>query len=609
MEGSTTEGSGIKFGVLGPLMLRCGNGDVDIAPGKQRTVLALLIARRNTVVSLDGLMEELWPESPPRSATSNIRTYVSALRRSLGQDRALLDTCGDSYILRVAEGQLDMSRFDRNATQAREALRRGVVAEAVRRYQDALRYWRGEPLQGVPTGPVLRSYVTALKETWISAREGLLEAEYRAGNNEVAGQLRNLLIAHPSRESAWVMLVRVLNDSGDRAGALATYQQARQSLAATLGLDPGPDLQAVHREILAGKPHFTGIPGLNRQDSRRVTTVPRQLSLSPAVLVGREAGLSWLRGALTQSYGEESRRKARPRMVALHGPGGVGKSALAVAAAHLVAADYPDGQIYVDLQGDSRGMLPLDPVDVLGRFLRALEVPEARVGYDVGEAAAWFRSSTAERRVLLLLDNAAGPEQVRPLLPAGPGCAVLVTSRRPMSALDGVTSLPVGQLSVASGVEMLRQLVGPAQVDQHPLAARTIVDLCGHLPLAVRIIGLCLACSRGWDLPEAAARLQHARSRLNELDLDDLEDAGTAFGDIEALYRRAGCETAAVRCAGWAVQEAQQIGASLELDDVRKLGAVLWLCGDRRADQVLRCADETDDPSALGQAQSQGARS
>lgn len=514
------------------MLLRCTDHSAEISAAKQRAVLALLIARRNTVVRLERIIEELWPGRAPRSATANVRTYVSALRRSLGSDRDRLTTITESYLLRVADDELDVVRFEREAARGRIALREGAVDEAVFRYREALRLWRGEPLQDVPAGPTLQPYVTALAAARVDARECLLEAELLAGEVDAAVGLRRFLVEHPARESAWCMLIRALYASGDRVGALEAYQQARHGLVTTLGLEPGPELEAVHREVLNGTPHATR---LRSRRTRGAVMTPRQLPLAPAVLVGRDVELELLRKELAEEGRPDPAAQHGPRIVALYGMGGVGKSSLAVAAAHHVAADYPDGQLYIDLRGSSPGVRPLEPAEAVGRFLRALGVSEEHISPDASEAAAWFRSTTAGRRVLVVLDNAVDVEQMRPLLPSGPGCSVLVTSRRALTTLDGALRVGLGELSREAAIELLRRLAGRERTERHPEAAEEIAELCGRLPLAVRVAGFRLARNPEWDLPEAARRLRRARSRLDELGLDDLDVRSTFEVGYQAL--------------------------------------------------------------------------
>lgn len=499
----------VRFGLLGPLLVRVG-GPVALTAAKQRTVLAFLISRRNTPVPLTRIVDELWPERSPESAVQNARTYISAIRARLGPERDRLTTRGGAYRLAVDDDEVDTAVFEAEAAAARSALRAGDVAAAVDQYEAALALWRGDPLQDVAAGPALSAYGTALTELGVTAREEYLRARFQYGAvTEAVAGLRRLVAEHPLRESGWHALVTVLYRGGDRAAALEAFQQARACLAEGLGLDPGPELTALHRQMLQGA-----------AAARPRRTPPRQLPRPLSVLVGRERELAAVARGLT-------RPSATSRIVAVHGLGGVGKSSVAIAAAHAVSRAFPDGQLYVDLRGAAAGSTPLDPAEVLGRFMRALGVSEQQISPDVGETAATFRSRTATRRVLVVLDDARSAAQVVPLLPAGPGCAVLVTSRNRLDALDGVTHLRLDSIDLAAAVELLAALGARTRVEREPEAARDLARLCGRLPLALRVMGTRLARHPATRLREVADALGRTQSRLEELGFEHLSVAAT----------------------------------------------------------------------------------
>jgi DNA-binding SARP family transcriptional activator len=499
----------VKFGLLGPLLVRLET-PVEVAAAKQRTVLAFLIARRNTPVRLARIVDEVWPERTPDSAVHNARTYISAIRACFGSERDRLTTRGGSYRLAIGDEEIDTALFESRTSAARSALRAGDVSLAVDRYEDAFDLWRGDALQDVTTGPALSAYGTALTELGTKAREEYLRAQLQMGAvSEAVAGLRGLVAEQPLRESAWHGLVSALYEAGDRAGALDALAQARTCLAEGLGLDPGPELTTLQNQVLRGT-----APG------RSPAMAPRQLPRPLSILVGRERELAALRGALT-------RPSSSSRIVALHGLGGVGKSSVAVAAAHELAGDFPDGQLYVNLQGASTGSAPLDPAEVLGRFMRALGVPEQRISPDVDETAAAFRSRMAGRRVLVLLDDARSAAQVLPLLPAGRGCGVLITSRSRLDTLDGVEHLHLNTISPDAAVELLAALGSRARVDRDPAAARDIARLCGLLPLALRVMGTRLARHPAAGLRQIADALDRAQSRLEELGHAGLSVAAT----------------------------------------------------------------------------------
>ncbi|HET8658483.1 MAG TPA: BTAD domain-containing putative transcriptional regulator [Micromonosporaceae bacterium] len=500
---------------------------MEVTAAKHRTVLALLISRRNTPLSRQRLVVEVWPEHPPRSAVENVRTYVSAVRGLLGAERGRLTSCQGSYRLEAHDEEYDVGMFLAGVRQARSAQEAGDLPLALDRYAAALALWRGDPLQDVPAGPSLRAYGAVLAESGAQAREEYFEALFRSGEVEqaVAG-LRQLLADHPTRECAWHRLVSILYRSGDRVAALTSYQTARDHLAEGLGLDPGAELVALHQQILQGVP--LGRPG---------RPPPRQLPRSPGLFIGRQAELRHARQVLR-------RRCEASVIVGIHGLGGVGKSTLALAVAHAVAEHYPDGQLYVDLQGSSPGARPLEPVEVLGRFLRALGAPEEQISPDVNEAAAVLRTCMATRRMLVVLDNAASVGQVVPLLPAGRGCAVLVTSRQPLDILDGVDRIHLSALAEAEAVELLGSCAGRQRVAEEPEAALEIARLCGLLPLAVRIIAIRMARRPDGQLRDIADRLAQNQYRLDELGCGDLDVRSTFDVGYQALSAQAGAEQA-----------------------------------------------------------------
>ena len=303
--------------------------------------------------------------------------------------------------------------------------------------------------------------------------------------------------------------------SGRQAEALEVYREGRRLLVEELGLEPGPDLQRLQRAILTGDPDLdppaaaTGGVGVAAPEP-----VPRQLPPDVASFTGREPELVQLDRALAAAG-----RDGPVVISAIEGTGGIGKSALAVHAAHRLAGRFPDGQLYVDLHGATAGLQPLAPLEVLGRFLRTLGAEPAAVPADLEEASAAFRSRVAGRRLLVVLDNAVDAAQVRPLLPAAAGCGVLVTSRQLLASLDGATHLHLDILPAGDATQLLGRVAGEQRVAAEPQAAAEVARLCGYLPLALRIAGARLAARPGWPLAALAERLADAQRRLDELEV------------------------------------------------------------------------------------------
>ncbi|WP_433318424.1 AfsR/SARP family transcriptional regulator [Micromonospora sp. CA-269861] len=523
----------LRFQLLGPLRIAAAGRVVPVGPQKQRALLAALLLSANERVSLDRLTGELW-DQPPDSAVANLRTYASGLRRllseldggSAGGDRLVSSAAG--YQLRVDPGELDLHRFQTATEQGRAALVGGDHETATVRFREALDLWRGRPAEDVRAGPELAARITLLEEQHLSLVEELIQARLALGEHAaVTGELRLLLATHPYRERLRHQLMLALYRSGDVPAALSTYAETRAVFADQLGLEPGADLSRLHQAILRRAPELslpdTGsnpvdeqpAPGPGNQPSP--VEPPRQLPPDPAAFVGRADELRDIERACVPA----TRSRTGPAVVVLHGPGGVGKTTLAVRAAHRLASHYPDGQLYLDLHGGAPGVPSVEPLAALGQLLRALGVPARDVPLELAEATARLRSETAARRLLIVLDGADGAQQIRPLLPAGPHCAVLITSRRPTSTLDALR-LRLDRLSDAEARQLLDTLSGDGRAAADPAAAARLVLLCDGYPLALRIAGARLAARPDWSVGVLADRLDNERERLDELRADDL---------------------------------------------------------------------------------------
>ncbi|WP_186315508.1 AfsR/SARP family transcriptional regulator [Catellatospora sichuanensis] len=489
----------ILFRLLGPVALGRSGNPGGITVPKVRCMLAVLLLDADRVVSLERLTDELWGDQPPRSAVANLRSYALALRRALaaaGIDPDRLATTPGGYRLHVTHGEYDVSVWQSLAGEGTAALAEGRVRDAVTRLGRALDCWTGPALADVPVGPALAARATALDELRTAHTEDLLEARLLSGEGiALVTPLREHIAAYPTRERAYGQLMRVLYTTGDAAAALDVYQQARQVLAEELGLEPGDGLREIQAAVLRRDPALAS--GRGNAEVR-----PRQLPPDATDLVGRERELVRL-----------SEVTARVRNI--HGPGGVGKSALAIRLAHALAEDYPDGQLYLDLQGSNPRLTPLDPGDVLRRFLRALGTPDDDTPADTAEAAAMFRTQLAGRRLLVLLDNAVDAAQVRQLLPGTPHCLVLVTSRRALTSLDSAALLPLDVLDEADALRLLG-----SRADAQ--AAQQLAALCGRLPLALRIAAARLDARPDWSAADLVERLVDERGRLDELHTDDM---------------------------------------------------------------------------------------
>ncbi|WP_327086195.1 AAA family ATPase [Nonomuraea sp. NBC_01738] len=511
--------------LLGPVTASSGSGDLLLGPPRQRAVLTMLASRPGRVVPMGRLIAGLWAGDPPRTAEQSVYTYVSGLRRALEPGRArraqaaLLSAAAGGYSLRVRPDQVDASLFAGRVEQARRLQESGQHREALQAAEAALALWRGTALSGVP-GPFADTERARLDELRLTALERRAGSLLRLARPEEAlSFLDDLTRRHPLRERLRELLMLALLGCGRHAEALEVFEQGRRVLREELGADPGPRLVRCYELVLRGGIEHGSPPDAGDGDGRlprgdRTAVVPRQLPRDLLGFVGRETEIAELVAPLAPAG------DAPPGpLVVITGPPGVGKSALAVRVAHRVAARFPDGQLHVNLRGATPEVAALTPLDVLGRFLRALGVPPASVPADLDEAAALWRSSLYGRRTLVLLDDAAGLDQIAPLVSAPLGTAFLVTSRETMAAGDDCVQLHLGRMPDAEAATMLARLAGVERVAADPAQTARLVRLCDGLPLALRVAGARLADRPEWDVAVMTARLGDERTRLGELEL------------------------------------------------------------------------------------------
>ena len=522
----------VQFRVLGPLEVRARDGrPVRLGAAKHRILLSVLLLSANRPVGVDRLVEALWSTRPPRSAASALRTYASALRGALGLAGGdgvpgLVGLHG-GYQIRVDPAELDLLVFEELATDGHKVLAGGDPQAAVDRLQRALALWRGAPLEDVPTDAALEPERARLEELRLTALEASIEARLALGQHaELVAELRGLAAANPLRERLRAMLMLALYRCGRQADALVAYRQLRTDLVEELGIEPSPQVSRLHTQILSASPELDAPP---RPPAAVTVPVPRQLPADVSGFTGRRAELTRLGNVLHPAEGPGT-----VPVCALDGTAGIGKSALAIHAAHQVADRFPDGQLYADLRGSSADRLAVTPLVVLERFLRALGVAGPESG-SLEEAAATFRAATATRRLLIVLDNARDAAQVQPLLPATPGCAVLVTSRQVLATLNGATHLHLDVLSAAEAVILLGRAAGNRGLAAEREVTATVARLCGYLPLALRIAGARLAVRPTWPVRALAERLSGAQRRLDELEVGDLGVRASFQVSLQAL--------------------------------------------------------------------------
>ncbi|MFI5496681.1 BTAD domain-containing putative transcriptional regulator [Actinoplanes sp. NPDC051859] len=482
----------VELRLLGAVEAQAGAERLQLGPRKQRLVLAVLALEVNRAVPVDRLVDLAWPVAPPRTAGHAIQVCVSGLRGAFaGRDGIEIRTEGPGYLLDTDPQRIDVHRFRALLAQAGDA----ACDEARTALLDqALGLWGGAPLHGVATPEVAHRLGAGLVESRLAAIEDRLDAGLRLGRHrELVDELTDLTATEPQRERPATQLMLALYRSGRPADALGVARATRQVLADQLGLDPGLPLQRLELAIM-------------RQDPALAWSAPAPKHTVPAQLPGRVAGFAGREAQLAE-LDELLAAGERSAIVIIGGTAGSGKTALAVQWAQRHRERFPDGQLHINLNG--YGGSPVQPAQALATFLRALGVPAEQVPVDVIEAEALFRTLVAERRLLVLLDNAACPDQVRPLLPGGAHCVTLVTSRDRLTGLiarDGARPLTLGELTPSGAAELLTGLVGARAVDD-PAATAELARLCGHLPLALRIAAAHLLCRPRRPAAELVAEL------------------------------------------------------------------------------------------------------
>jgi DNA-binding SARP family transcriptional activator len=517
------------------------HGDEEVSPGppRQCALLAVLAARANRVVSRGELIESLWGRNPPASADAGIYTYIAGLRRVLEPGRAVRGTdsvlvsSGSGYTLRLDPGGLDATVFEGCLNQARTARMQCDLDAASAALSRGLGLWRGTALAGAP-GPFAEAERRRLQELRASAAEERAEVLLAAGkHDEAVAELTALVAAYPLRERPRGLLMIALYRSGRQADALAVYLEGRRVLVDDLGLDPGSELKRIHEQVLAMDPALdegTGTPAPDAPAEPGRPTgpgrpagpppdVPAQVPLEVAGFAGRAAELTALEALIPRGIGQT----AVP-VVLVTGTAGVGKTALAIRFARRAAVHFPDGRLYVNLRGFDPSGSPMEPADALGGFFHALSVPARRVPESLDAQTGLFRSLLEGRRMLVVLDNARTADQVRPLLPASPGCMVVVTSRSPLAGLvaaEGARPLALGVLTEAEARQVLTGRLGAAPVAAEPQAAGELIRLCAGLPLALSVASARAAGSPALSLAELVTELGDAGIRLDALDVGD----------------------------------------------------------------------------------------
>ncbi|MFI9237154.1 BTAD domain-containing putative transcriptional regulator [Streptomyces sp. NPDC053079] len=511
--------TGLSFALLGPVRAWYDGTPVALGQSRPREVLAVLLAAAGRTVSPALLVDGVWDEGErPARAEHSVRTHVWRLRRALARHTAepVLVTVGGGYALRVPAPAVDAWAFERALARAEEIRASGGPAEQAREVlSEALELWTGEPLAGL-NGPHAR----ALRDRLAQVRRSLLEArltlDAELGDRpRLAAEAGALVMEHPSSQRLRAVQMLALYRAGRQAEALGVYEDTRRYLGTELGhlppaeRTPCEELTALHRRILCSD------PSLRLPEADPPPRAPGRSTFPSGIsgFTGREEQVRELAGMLTQPDA------SAVVVSAVNGMAGVGKTTLAVHTAHGLADAFPDGRLYADLRGADAE--PLRPHAVLDGFLRELGTAEKDIPEGADERVALYRSLLADRRMLLLLDNAASCEQIRPLIPGAAGCAVLVTSRAWLTGLPGARHLRLDVLHPTEALDLLRRTVGHRRADAEPEAAAALVAACGFLPLALRIVASRLAAEPGRPLADMVRRLTDERGRLDELRTGD----------------------------------------------------------------------------------------
>ncbi|WP_344486756.1 AfsR/SARP family transcriptional regulator [Nonomuraea monospora] len=518
----------MEFRVLGALEVSADGRQLGPGGARQQIVLAVLLLNANRSVTLDRLVEAIYDDDPPATARAQVQICISALRRLINRDghAEMIVTTRQGYTLRAPMESIDAHRFDNLVGRARKARDQRQPEEAISHYRSALSLWRGPALDGIESRYVqaLGSWLT---EQRITANEECVQLELDLGRHqELVGELSRLVKENPLREGLIAQLMTALYRSGRQAESLQVYRDARRSMVDELGIEPNERLQQLEAAILGSDdslaapapPTVAAAPAAEPVVVTPIPAVPRMLPADIADFVGRQDQIDRISRRLTMPLDGDA-RFAVP-IVAIAGRPGIGKTTIAIHAAHTIAEHFPDGQLFANLHGALAR--PVSPMQVLDRFLRAFGVRGSELPETLVERAEMFRMLLADRKVLIVLDDAESESQVLPLMPGNPPSAVIVTSRHRLGGLAGTTQVGVAEFDVSHAVELLSHIAGEERVLSEPESAAALAELCCCLPLALRIAGARLAVRMHWGVDHLVDRLRDEARRLDELSHGDM---------------------------------------------------------------------------------------
>jgi DNA-binding SARP family transcriptional activator/tetratricopeptide (TPR) repeat protein len=519
------------FALLGPLQVTHGDGEFPVPASRQRVLLAALLTQAGQPVPVEELAELVWDGHPPSGAQITLRSYVKRLRQALGPAiAARIVTRPPGYLLEASDDEVDLRRFTALCQAGDAAMKSSAWPRACDLLNQALGLWRGAPLADIPSQLLQDREVPQLERWRMSATELRIDAELHLGHHDrLIPELQALTAAHPLHERFYGQLMSALHGTGQRATALAVYRQARRTVVGELGIEPSAELRDLNRRIIDGDPGLTVSPAVSPSGQPVTLAVPMQLPSAVRQFTGREAELA----RLTARLDEGATAAAAVTVLAIDGPAGVGKTALAVHWAYRVADRFPDGQLYVDLHGFDQSGQPVTPSAAIRGFFDAFAIPPDRIPVTLDAQAALYRTLLAGKRVLLILDNASDAAQVLPLLPGSPGCAVVVTSRAqlaPLMATGGAHLLTLEVLPGGAARDLLTSHIEAVRLAAEPRAADSLIELCAGLPLALRIVAARISINPAFPLAAFVTGLEDAHGRLDALDM------GEASSSVRAAF-------------------------------------------------------------------------
>ncbi|MDQ3275018.1 MAG: tetratricopeptide repeat protein [Actinomycetota bacterium] len=509
----------MDFRVLGSLEALQGSQPVHLGDRQQRYVLAALLLEANKPVPMDRLVEIIWGPAGHTSATTLINGYISRLRtifKKAGADGIRLDSdSGSTRTLRVDVARIDYFRFVDLRNQAKVAQCSGDDAQAMALLHEAVALWRDDFLADLDNDELRRPYRQTLQRIRLKALHDLAQLEFDNGNHGwVIDLLYTPVSEDPSNERLAGLLGRAMLETEDRTGALAIVKSTTRALLDS-GMTPSPELRKIQQRALRGEPEHA----------------PAQLPRDHHHFTGREVELD----VLLTGWRTTADQPVASSIMKISGMPGVGKTALAVHAAHRLAHHFPDGQLIINLHGFTPNLGPVAPSAALERLLKLLGVPGAAIPEGLEDRAAFFRSTLVGTRRLILLDNAKDEAQVEPLLPGTAGSLVIVTSRRRLSGLDYTRGVHLDPMPAGDAVTLLRRIVSPHRIDWQDGAAEDVIELSGRLPLAIRLLAGRLMEHPNWQLKHLAALLRKRAQRLVEFDPAERRLVATFYVSYEQL--------------------------------------------------------------------------